>query len=48
MFNDDDFNKHFKRTSRLAGVGVVVSILVSLALTGVVIWAIVKLVTHFL
>ena len=42
-----DFDKNFKRMSKAVVAVWLVSILASLAITGVVIWAIIELVQHF-
>ncbi len=40
----NDFDDDFHRVSRLAGVSIIVGVLVSLAVTGLGIWAVVELV----
>jgi hypothetical protein len=45
MFDDDDdFDRKFNRTMKLGFVGAAISLVISLAFTVVVIWAIVQLV----
>ena len=47
MFNDKDFDNHFKATRRLAVIGGFVSMAVSLSILGFIGWVIVKLMAHF-
>ena len=44
---NDDFDKHFKSTRRLAFGGFIVSALLSVATIVFIGWVIVKLMTHF-
>lgn len=53
-FNDDEFNRRFRKAAKVAkwgGVGFLLvwlfGIALSLTLTGVIIWAIIRLVQHF-
>lgn len=41
------FDREFKSVQRLAGCWMVVSGIVGIGVTAVVVWAIIKLVTHF-
>lgn len=43
---NNDFDRDFKRAGAVIGAIWLLSALVSLALTGVVIWAVIALVTH--
>lgn len=48
MFDDKDFNRNFNRIAKVSLGAFVVAALVSLAIVCVIIWAIIKVVTHFL
>ncbi len=45
---DSDFDKQFSKFAKAGVAATVISLLIGLAVTGVFIWAIIKLVTHFL
>lgn len=45
--NNKDFDKNFNRVFKGAIVGIVISAVVGLGLLGLVVWAIISLVTHF-
>lgn len=43
----DDFDKNFNRIAKASIVGIVISAVVGLGLLGLIVWAVVSLVTHF-
>ena len=43
----DKFDRDFNRVATLAWIGALISTVLGLALTGVVIWAVIRLVQHF-
>ena len=47
LFDDNEFDRHFNRVGRMAVIGFIVSTIATLAFAGVVVWAIIKTVTHF-